>query len=116
MVNNFFNSYEYITLLEASAIDGNKSATHYKLMSKTDKYLNKKQCVLTEDGEIDEKLIDEICRVIYDNMCSFTTAVESLGYKYNYIDKRLTTQQRIKISEAKSKFKVSTKNGRRWYV
>ena len=45
-MNSFFNSLEYITLLELSAYNGNKSATIYKMMSKSRKLLGEKQGIL----------------------------------------------------------------------
>ena len=118
MVNNFFNSFEYITLLEASAISGNKSATMYKLMSKSRKLLGEKVGVLRnpKDDEANQKLVDEICKVMYENLMSFTSACEHLGYTYHFVNKLITEKQRIQISDTRCKFKISYKTKRKWYA
>lgn len=54
-MNTFFNSFEYINLLEASIAQGNKSATMYKLMSKTRRLLGDKEGVLKAYNVISNK-------------------------------------------------------------
>ena len=118
MVNSFFISLEYISLLEASALNGNKAATHYKLTSKTRKLLGEKKGILRCIKPVGEKqdLVDEICKVMYENLLTFTRAVESMGLTYHGVNKNLSEKQRVQISETRDKFKVSYKTKKKWYA
>lgn len=109
MVNSFFISEDYITLLEASAIDGNVHATMYKLNSKTHKLLGYKQGVLkkpTLKNEIQQQ-IDLICDTMLQNKISFSEALVILNIPYHTITKKMSNEQIVQVSDTRKKYKVS---------
>lgn len=83
MVNSFFISEDYITLLEASAIDGNKHATMYKLNSKTHKLLGYRDGKLVNNEYVQkkQKIVDMVIEY-YKQQRPFNDVAKDLGMHY----------------------------------
>lgn len=103
-MNSFFNSLEYITLLELSAYNGNKSATVYKMMSKSRKLLGEKQGVLrreaiTKPNKIAEKVV-ELLGV--NKMMSIKTALYKCNSNYYDFKVNFSLEDKNKIYQARN--------------
>ena len=84
-MNSFFISEDYITLLEASAIDGNVHATMYKLNSKTHKLLGYRDGVLKSYHNDFYRRRQEVVNMVieyYKQQRPFNDVAKDLGMHY----------------------------------
>ena len=107
-MRNFFNSLDYISLLEASMAEGNKSATMYKLMSKTRHLLGEKEGSLKAYNVIsNKKYISDLSYDIRNHVknnpnLSFKEVLSHFNityhnYKYYFSDEQKTRAREFLI-------------------
>jgi len=104
-MNSFFNSFDYINLLEASMAQGNRSATMYKLMSKTRHLLGQNEGVLknyyvltnkTHTDRLTKMIVETLINTKYIN---FKRALEINGVTYHNYKHYFNASQKDLINQ-----------------
>jgi hypothetical protein len=112
MVNNFFNSLEYISLLEDSAINGNGSAI-FKMHSKTRKLLGEKNSTANTFSQNKERVLNEILEILKTG-CTIADALFACGKSRNEYYKYLDSDSKIRIKQTRKKY-FTYKKRNNWY-
>ena len=106
-MNSFFKSFEYINLLEASISSGNKSATYYKLNSKTRDLLGERQgslrneTVITNKNYVDSLVKEIICKLTSNNKLSIKKALALCNVSYHNFKHYFNSTQKDLIYSSK---------------
>ena len=111
-MNSFFNSLEYVALLENSISAGNKSATYFKLNSKTRFILGERQGILKAPIITKSNIItDNIVKVLNDNkMLSIKEALFICKSTYYEFKTSFKKEEKERIYEARNNNKLINKN------
>lgn len=111
-MNTFFNSIEYISLLESSMINGNKSATMYKMMSKSRNVLGEIQGILKREVvSKSNKITDNVVKMLLDDKkLSIKEALFLCNSTYYDFKTYFSKEERERIYEARNSNKLNNIN------